>query len=149
VYTTAGITDTRRFEFQLMENDASNCRGIINVKRLLHFVSLCAIGVLIFDVGIYLLAPRSLTAALPGYKKPMVPGSNARAGNAFYPQDYFVADAQTGFQLSRMVERDRMFRRRYRRRYRYLEIDLSCRGQFCLGLRSVRGQIRYAIEKTH
>jgi hypothetical protein len=99
VYTTAGITDTRQFEFQLMENNASNCRGIFSVKRLLHLVSLCAIGVLIFDVGIYLLAPRSLTAALPGYKKPMVPGSNARAGNAFYPQDYFVADAQTGFDI--------------------------------------------------
>jgi hypothetical protein len=55
--------------------------------------------VLVFDVGTYYLAPRTLTAALPGYKKPLVPGSNARAGNGFYPQHYFVADTETGFDV--------------------------------------------------
>lgn len=69
------------------------------MKRLIQFLLLCGIGVLAFDVGIYLLAPRSLTVVLPGYKKPIVPGSLARAGNAFYPQHYFVADAQTGFDI--------------------------------------------------
>lgn len=82
-----------------MENNVPNSGGNTNVRRLIQFLLLCGITVLAFDVGIYLLAPRSLTAVLPGYKKPMVPGISARAGNAFYPQHYFVADAQTGFDI--------------------------------------------------
>ena len=82
-----------------MENSVSNRRGTVRVKRLLLFLLLCGIGVFVFDVGVYLLAPRAVTAVLPGYKKPIVPGSYARAGNAFYPQNYFVSDAETGFDI--------------------------------------------------
>lgn len=82
-----------------MENSATNRPGNSGVKRLLQVLLLCGIGVLVFDIGVYLLAPRSFTAVLPGYKKPMVAGSLARAGNAFYPQDYFIVDTQTGFDI--------------------------------------------------
>lgn len=82
-----------------MENSASKGRGTISAKRWLLILLFCGVGVLVFDVAVYLLAPRSVTAVLPGYKKPIVPGSYARAGNAFYPQHYFVADAETGFDI--------------------------------------------------